>query len=300
MKKVKFIYNPTSGDTIVASHLDRIVEIHQQYGYEVVMHRLSFADVADIVDDISPKLYHHIMIAGGDGTVNYIINLLKTEGRDIPIAVLPTGTANDFASMLGIPNDIEKACHAILGGCMQNVDLGIVNNKYFVNVLSCGLFTDVSQRTPTILKNTFGKLAYYVGGLGELPKFRRMTLKIESDGGNYEGHCLIFFVFNGQTAGQLRLARNAKVDDGLLDVLVFKGDNPLETIRTVFHYLSLIPLRRTYPAGVEHIRCSRLTVQSLNNENTDIDGQAGPDFPLDIRCDKSSITVLAPSKSTSR
>lgn len=296
MKKVKFIYNPTSGDTDVASHLDQIVEIHQKFGFEITIHRLTFNDPDSIIYDLAMINYHHVLIAGGDGTVNYVVNLIKSNNIDVPIAVLPTGTANDFAALLGVPSDIEKACRKILEGKMREIDLGIVNGTYFINVLSCGLFTDVSQRTPTILKNTFGKLAYYVGGIGDIPKFRRMHLSVKSDGGDYEGPCLIFFVFNGQTAGQFKIAKSAKIDDGMLDVLIFKGDNPIETMQTIFHYIPLIPRRGTYPSGVVHIKCSRVEVESLRNEPTDIDGQAGPKFPLNIVCDKSTIKVLAPTR----
>lgn len=295
MKKVKLIYNPSSGETAVASCLDQIIEIYQSYGYTLSMYRLDFkGSEQDVVFGLKDQDYHHILIAGGDGTVNYIVNLLMTNKITTPISIIPTGTANDFASMLGISNDVEKACHKILKGTFRDIDLGVVNGKYFVNVFSCGLFTDVSQRTPTILKNTFGNLAYYVGGLGEIPSFRKMTIKIESNGGNYEGSCLIFFVFNGKTAGKIKIAKGAKIDDGLLDVLIFKGDNPLETIQTIFHYTSILPKRHMYPSGVVHIQCSKLYAECLRDEHTDIDGQAGPRFPLQVECIHGAIKILCP------
>ena len=207
MQKVRFAYNPKAGETVITDWLDNIIDIYQRGGYSIMPYRLAFteAEETDLLDDIDGS-YHHILVAGGDGTVNYVVNMLKRRNLDLPVAVLPTGTANDFANTLGVPSDIEKACRRILGGEIRRVDLGRANDEYFVNVFSCGLFTDVSQKTPTILKNTFGKLAYYFGGLGELPNFRKMHISIESDGGNYEGPSLIFFVFNGRTAGQMRFA----------------------------------------------------------------------------------------------
>ena len=283
MKKVKFIYNPSSGETAVAAYLDKIISIYQSYGYTLTIRRLDFkGDESDIIAELQEFKYHHILIAGGDGTVNYIVNILMSNGIDTPISVLPTGTANDFSSMLRIPSDIEKACHKILTGTFKDIDLGVVNNKYFVNVFSCGLFTDVSQKTPTILKNTFGKLAYYVGGIGEIPNFRRMNIKITSDGGNYEGTSLIFFVFNGKTAGKFRIAKGAEINDGMLDVLIFKGDNSFETAQTIFHYISLLPKRQMYPSGVVHLKCKTLHAECVRDEHTDMDGQAGPRFPLEI------------------
>ena len=204
MQKVRFAYNPKAGETGITDWLDNIIDIYQRGGYSIMPYRLAFteAEETDLLDDIDGS-YHHILVAGGDGTVNYVVNMLKRRNLDLPVAVLPTGTANDFANTLGVPSDIEKACRRILGGEIRRVDLGRANDEYFVNVFSCGLFTDVSQKTPTILKNTFGKLAYYFGGLGELPNFRKMHISIESDGGNYEGPSLIFFVFNGRTAAEM-------------------------------------------------------------------------------------------------
>lgn len=295
MKKVKFIYNPSSGETSVGGYLDKIIAIYQSYGYTLSMHRLDFkGDEKDIIFGLKEIKYHHILIAGGDGTVNYIVNVLMDNDIDTPISILPTGTANDFSTMLKIPSDIEKACHMILNGTFKDVDLGVVNGKYFVNVFSCGLFTDVSQKTPTILKNTFGKLAYYVGGIGEIPNFRRMNIKITSDGGDYEGSSLIFFVFNGQTAGKFKIAKSAKVNDGMLDVLIFKGDNSFETVQTIFHYISILPKRQMYPSGVVHIQCKTLYAECLRDEHTDMDGQAGPRFPLQVECASGAIKILCP------
>ncbi len=293
MEKVRFVYNPKSGETVITEWLDNIIDIYQRRGFSVIPYRISFSETEerDMLDGVD-ETYHHILVAGGDGTVNYVVNNLKRKGLDVPLAVLPTGTANDFANMLGVPSDIGRACRQILSGEIRSVDLGRANDEYFVNVFSCGLFTEVSQKTPTFLKNTFGKLAYYFGGLGELPNFRKMHISIESDGGNYEGSSLIFFVFNGRTAGQMRFAYLSEIDDGLLDVIVVKGDSPIETIRTIFHFIK----RNTgnYPPGIAHFKSRDIMLYSYNEETTDIDGQAGPAFPVRITCEAAALRVVCP------
>ncbi len=293
MKKVRFLYNPVSGESTIPAVLDELIALHQKYGYTLVPYRMAFSpgQEQDIVSQLDAT-YSHLLVAGGDGTVNYVVNLLKRHGIDIPVGIVPAGTANDFASLFGLPSDPVKACERLLAGQVRQIDLGMVNGRWFVNVFSCGLFTDVSQRTPTIFKNTFGKLAYYVGGIGELPKFRRMHLRLTSDGGDYEGTSLIFFVFNGRTAGKLPIAYLSSVDDGLLDVLIVKGDNPAETLRTIFHYFS--HRSGPYPPGVIHIRCSHLAAETRRPEPTDVDGQAGPEFPLEITCKAGALRVLTP------
>lgn len=293
MEKVRFVYNHRSGETIITEWLDNIVEIYQSRGYAIMPYRLMFQDEEDqdmmgCVDES----FHHILIAGGDGTVNYVVNIMKRMQVDVPIAILPTGTANDFANMLGVPSDIAKACRRILSGEIQTVDLGRANDEYFVNVFSCGLFTEVSQKTPTILKNTFGKLAYYFGGLGEIPLFRKMHISIQAEEASFEGSSLIFFVFNGRTAGQMRFAYLSQIDDGLLDVIVVKGDSPIDTIRTIFHFINRNT--KNYPPGIMHFKTKELTVYSYNEETTDIDGQAGPRFPVHITCEPGALRVIKP------
>ena len=295
MKKVKFIYNPKSGDNRILDSLDDIIAIYQRKGFMIVPFRLTFDyDDDDIVGDLD-ETYHHVLIAGGDGTINHIVNLMKCRGIDVPIAVLPTGTANDFAKLLGVPTDIAAACKRILNGEIVSIDLGRVNDRYFVNVFSSGLFTDISQRTPTVLKNTFGKLAYYMSGIGELPNFRKMQIRVENEGKEvYNGPALMFFVFNGQTAGNLKIAYLSDATDGLLDVLIIKGDNIVETIRMVTAFL-----RRPndhYPKDIVHIRSCDLQISSERNESTDMDGESGPSFPLQITCEPGGLKVLMPQE----
>lgn len=299
MKRVRFIYNPQSGETVITEWLDKIIEIYQTHDCLIEPYRLNFNDneEQDMLRGID-ETYFHILIAGGDGTVNYVVNAMKRGGIDIPIAVLPTGTSNDFSHMMGVPSDLARACRRILAGTEQRVDLGRANNEYFVNVFSCGLFTDVSQKTPTILKNTFGKLAYYFGGLGEIPNFRKMHISIETKDESYDGSSLIFFVFNGRTAGQMRFAYMAKPDDGLLDVIVIKGDRSIETIRTIFHFIK----RDTgsYPPGVVYFKSDDIMVNSYNDESTDIDGQQGPSFPIHITCEKGALRMIVPAASSKK
>lgn len=296
MKKVRFIYNPSSGDTLISEWLDEVIAMYQDEGFAVEIYRLSFHDRnEDVALEGVGQEHHHILVAGGDGTINYVVNVMKRMGLDVPLAILPIGTSNDFAKMLGMKDEITKACRQILSGEIHRIDLGKANDEYFINVFSCGLFTDVSQKTPTFLKNNFGKLAYYFEGLGELPNFRKMHISIEAAEGNYEGPSLIFFVFNGQTAGQFKLAYQSKIDDGLLDVLVVKGDNPRETMGTVLHFLKRTP--DNYPAGIVHFKSKELAVYSTKDETTDIDGQPGPDFPVRITCEKNALSIIRPKNS---
>ena len=137
--------------------------------------------------------------------------------------------------------------------------------------------------------------------MGEIPNFRKMNLTIRSQETNFDGTSLIFFVFNGRTAGRMQFAFNAEIDDGLLDVLVVKGDSPIDTLRTIFHFLRqnarLVRLQPgEYPAGVFHFKSNDFIVDCplRRDETTDIDGQPGPNFPVHITCEHAALRVIRP------
>ncbi|MBM6821979.1 YegS/Rv2252/BmrU family lipid kinase [Fusobacterium mortiferum] len=291
MKKVKFIYNPFSGEAVVTKNLDTIIGKYQAKGYTIVPFRISTEQsLEDAFLDIDSS-YHHILGAGGDGTINQIINIMKKKNLDIPLAILPVGTANDFAKYIGMPADIGSACDKILAGKIQEIDLGKANDKYFINVFSFGLFTDVSHKTPTHLKNTIGKLAYYLNGIKELPSFKKLDIKVISDEFFYEGNALIFFTFNGRTAGNINISYKSEINDGLLDVIIVKGENIRSTLSSLLAFLKLEHLEK--PKDIIHFTTSDFTVEySDSSLESDIDGEVGPTSPIHISCIENGLKMI--------
>lgn len=291
MKKVKFIYNPFSGEAVITKNLDTIIGKYQAKGYAIVPFRISTEqNLEDAFLDIDSS-YHHILGAGGDGTINQIINIMKKKNLDIPLAILPVGTANDFAKYIGMPADIGSACDKILAGKIQEIDLGKANDKYFINVFSFGLFTDVSHKTPTHLKNTIGKLAYYLNGIKELPSFKKLDIKVTSDEFFYEGNALIFFTFNGRTAGNINISYKSEINDGLLDVIIVKGENIRSTLSSLLAFLKLEHLEK--PKDIIHFTTSDFTVEySDSSLESDIDGEVGPTSPIHISCIENGLKMI--------
>ena len=290
MKNVKFIYNPYSGENVILDHLDIVIKIHQEAGYTIVPYRIDKEiDVINAFNDFRDTNYYYVLIAGGDGTIDNVVNAMAKAGVSVPIGILPVGTANDFGKFLGMPSDISKACRQILNSEVTSVDLGSINDKYFVNVASTGLFTDVSQKTDVNLKNTIGKLAYYLKGLEELPNFRKLEIKIKSEEMEYEGNMYFMLVFNGQTAGNFKLATKASADDGLLDVIIFKAIPIIELIPL---FVKVLKGEHLDSDNVIYFKTNNIYIESNEDIVTDIDGEKGPDFPLNIKCIKGGLKVL--------
>lgn len=290
MNKVKFIYNPYSGENTIISDIDKVIMIHQKYGYEVVPFRLGMnCNIREAFLDMDES-YNYVLVAGGDGTVDSAVNCMKKLNINIPIAILPVGTANDFAKFIGMPQDVKSACKQILNSNPKALDIGKVNDKYFINVASTGLFTDVSQKTDVNLKNTMGKLAYYVKGLEQLPSLRKLKVKVKSETAVFDGDMYLMMVFNGQTAGNLNLAYKAKVDDGMLDVIIIKAGMIKDIIALFINMIKGDHLENT--SGLIYFKANKIEVECSEDIVTDIDGEKGPDFPLAIECIKGGIKVL--------
>ena len=289
MKKVRFIYNPYSGENSIISELDSVIRMHQEVNLTVVPYRIQMgrplSEALDIVDDT----YEYVLVAGGDGTVDSVVNAMKERNIDIPIGILPVGTANDFGKFINMPSDIQEACKQILDSKPVPVDVGKINDKYFVNVASTGLFTDVSQKTDVNLKNTIGKLAYYLKGLEELPNFRNLKIKLTSKERSYNGDMYLILIFNGKTAGNFNLATQAEVDDGKLDVIIFKAVAIIELIPL---FIKILKGEHLDSDKVVYFKTDDLYIESDEDIVTDIDGEKGPDFPLNIKCIKGGLKVL--------
>ena len=289
MKKVRFIYNPYSGENIILHELDKVMKLHQEKGYQVVPYRIQKDKDIDEAFDIIDKDYNYVLVAGGDGTVDSVVNAMMNRGIDLPIGILPVGTANDFGKFIGIPSDVTKACNQILESEPKAADIGKINDKYFINVASSGLFTDVSQKTDLNLKNTIGKLAYYLKGIEEIPNFRRLKVHLKSKEVDFDGEMYLILVFNGQTAGNFKLATRADVNDGYLDVIMIKAVPIIEILPL---FIKILKGEHLDSDKVIYFKTDDILIESEEDIVVDIDGEKGPDFPLRIRCIKGGIKVL--------
>lgn len=290
MKKVKFIYNPNSGNKNIIHKLDDIIAKYQLNGYTIVPHRISKnTTIEDGLKDINDN-YNHILIAGGDGTIDRLVNYMKKNDIDIPIGILPTGTANDFANVLNIPLDIDLCIENIINSEPKYIDLGVINDDYFVNIASTGMFTDVSQRVDSNLKHSIGRISYIIKGVEDALHLRKFNVTIRSKELEYDGDMYLILVLNGRTAGNISFAHNAMLDDGYLDVIIFKAMPIPKSIPVLLDIIKGLPLDKH--DEIIYFKTDELYIDCSDSIVTDIDGERGPDFPLNIKCMKNGIQIL--------
>lgn len=285
MKTAIFLYNPQSGKGRIAAHVEGICTVFRAYGYDIRPQRVDFAaNPFDGNESVSL-----MVVAGGDGSVNFVLNAMKRKGLDIPVGVIPAGTANDFAGALGMSREPLEAARQIASGVEERVDCGRVNDLYFVNVFSFGIFTTTSQRTPDDRKHRLGKLAYIIEGAREIASIHAVPLELEADGVRFDLRSLMVLVFNGETAGGFRLANTSSVRDGIFDCLLLEKRNFLVSCFAMVRYLC-----GGHPRSVRHLRAATLQISSPIDEPTDVDGQRGARFPLDVRCLPGLLRVVCP------
>lgn len=290
MKKIKFIYNPNSGDKKIIYKLDDIISKFQDNGYIVVPYRISKNNTMENgLEDINDN-YEYILVAGGDGSIDRLVNYMKKNNINLPIAILPTGTANDFANVLNIPLDINLAIDKIINSKPKPIDLGIINQDYFVNIASTGMFTDVSQRVDENLKNSIGRVSYIIKGIEDALHLRKFSVNVKSKELEYEGDMYLILILNGRTAGNISLAHYAMLDDGLLDVIIFKAMPIPKTIPLILDIIKGAPIDKYNE--IIYFKTDELYINCEEDIVTDIDGERGPNFPLHIKCDKQGIQIL--------
>jgi diacylglycerol kinase (ATP) len=169
-----------------------------------------------------------LVVIGGDGTVNEVVNGLA--GRDAEIAVLPCGTGQDFARTHGVPGRFDDAVGAALGGETRTIDLGRVEladgtSHFFANVASAGMSGAVARRANAMTKRFGGRATFYYALTREFLRWRNTDVAVELDAGvRREGAMHDVIVANGRShGGGMKLAPDAQQDDGLFDVVLI-GD----------------------------------------------------------------------------
>lgn len=296
MKQAILLYNSQAGRGKIGRNLEQVVAIFRDAGYDITPVPLRF-DGNPIEGYESVDL---IVVAGGDGTLNYVVNALMRHSLSIPIGILPAGTANDFAGALGMSNNLQKAARQIAYGVVEPIDCGVVESIdradkheiYFVNIFSFGIFTTTSQHTPEELKHLMGRAAYMIEALKELKKVRGIPLTITADGDAFYYPTLMGLVLNGETAGRLPLARRSSLRDGVFDCLFLrKRDTVVQSAVDMMLYVLGV---RT--AAVKYLQASELTLVTPVSEDTDVDGQSGGRFPMRVCCLRGALNIVCPSE----
>ncbi len=290
-EKVLLFYNPKAGSGLFKNNLDKIIARFQSVKQIVVPIRAGDDIIIDdFLETTKDENFVKVVVAGGDGTINRVVNAMLRTGCELPLAILPTGTGNGFAHAFNIPSaDIDNMLDIAVGDNYASADLGLCNGSYFVNSASIGAVIDASQKTDAVVKNALGVFAYYLKAISELHNLRALDVTITTPDRVMQENIFFMVVLNGKSAAGLRrLGKHSDISDGLLDVIIFKEMKISEVPAMA---LGIIQGKHIDSDNVIYFQTPRLTVESCMPLSTEIDGEKGHPLPLEIESVPGKLTV---------
>ncbi|HVF85095.1 MAG TPA: YegS/Rv2252/BmrU family lipid kinase, partial [Abditibacteriaceae bacterium] len=177
-----------------------------------------------------------VIVGGGDGTLSEVAGqLVHTQTA---MGVLPLGTGNTFARSIGIPLNLEEACKTIAGGWIEGIDVGRVNNQYFLNSVALGLSAEIAGALDKNTKKKLGLMAWPVVGFRVLAGHRPLILRVVSQEKTYSVRTHQLLVVNGRyVAGPIAASPQASVQDHSFDVFVLGGAKRGSLYKTAWNWL---------------------------------------------------------------
>lgn len=302
--KSLFIINPSSGRQNFKASLNQIAGklIMDKIVPTIdVFYTKKKNDAKNRAALLSEGDYDFVAAVGGDGTLNEVANGMILSGSNIPLAILSSGTVNDFATFLKLPgaSDVDGFCKMIREFHTREVDAGKINNEYFINVIAGGILTDIAYKVPKDKKAIFGKMAYYLEGALELPKQffgDLMHLEFEVEGQVRQEEVSVFIVANSRSVGGFKDAVPlASVSDGKLDILILKKVELYQVSNLLFKFL-----QGEHPQhpSIEYIQANEIKIRELGGKtdiSIDYDGELlEGGLPVDIKVIPKALRIIVP------
>ncbi len=232
-----------------------------------------------------------VVAAGGDGTIHEVVNGIA--GSDVKLGLLPLGTVNVFAAELGLPlNDLSLCWDIIQNGYTRVVDLPRANEKHFVQLAGIGLDAQAVQETSANLKRNFGPLSYLISA-AQIATRKPPRLYIDSDDTAVKEASFVLVGNGRRYGGPFPFFKQAQLNDGLLDVILFKQLGYLEIVRYLqdVFFSSAINLPE-----VEYFQTRRLRVTSDQAVPVELDGELSGECPVEFQIEENTLRVLVPSR----
>lgn len=295
-KRCRVIYNPTSGREAMKKDLIGILDIMENAGYETS----AFATTAEKnsaqneARRAAEDGFQLLIAAGGDGTINEVVNGIAPLKKRPMMGIIPAGTTNDYARALKIPReDPLAAAQVIARGKTVKMDIGQANDNYFVNIAAGGLLSEVTYSVPSELKSQFGYLAYLAKGAELLPQIKPVKMRIEYDGGVFDDKASMFFVaLTNSVGGFEQIVPDASLDDGKFTLIIVKTANLVEILQLI---------RKVFNGGkhiddprILYVKSAKIVAKSADKKMMiNVDGEYGGDAPMTFIDHKQHIAMCA-------
>lgn len=293
LKKIYLIYNPKSGKQNFTEKLNYVIERLSSTGHDVFPFPTDYMGHAtELAKQACRDGVDQVVIVGGDGTFNEVVNgLMDFEKRPI-IGYIPAGTCCDIGHTLGLTKNIDKALNVMLNNSPVGMDIVKSNDRYFCYVSGNGAFIDISYVTDSKLKKKIGYLAYIIKGAEELLTIPKMRMMIKHDSGEFRGKFSLILIINSKRVAGINMIYRPKLDDGKVNVVLYRNVYPFNFI--VYFISFLLPFWST--PLVKRFTTSNMKIVTNTKSRWNVDGESGGIGNQDIKVCRQAISIIVPKK----
>lgn len=295
-KRCRIIYNPTSGREAMKNNLVDILNILERAGYETSAYATTPEpnSAKNEAERAAKAGFNLIVAAGGDGTINEVVNGIAPLKHRPKLGIIPAGTTNDYARALKIPReDPIGAAKVIAKGQTVKMDIGDAGKNWFVNIAAGGLLTELTYGVPSQVKSLFGYLAYLVKGAELLPQIKPIKMHLEYDGGTYDGKASMFFLaLTNSIGGFEQIVPDASLDDGKFTLIVVKTSNLIEILQLITMVLN--GGKHVNDPRILYVKTSKLVAKPVDEKMMiNVDGEYGGDAPMTFKNHRQHLEIFA-------
>nr|WP_087573405.1 diacylglycerol kinase family protein [Sphingomonas sp. CDS-1] len=235
-----------------------------------------------------------VIVGGGDGSLSGTVDELV--GKDCVFGVLPLGTANSFARTLGIPLDLEGAVAVIAGGRRRRIDLGMIDQDYFVNAASLGLSPKIGETVPHRLKRYLGRIGYLLWAVKCSINFRAFRLALDDGTNQRRMWSTEVRILNGPYHGGVELSDQADVDTGEIVIQAVVGRSHA---RLAWDWYAKFFKLRDRDTHTEEFRGKSFRVETVPPQRISIDGEVLAKTPVTVKIAAGAVDVAVPQARSS-
>jgi len=294
--RARVVLNPRAGNAEDMRALGAALDVWRARGWEVELIATQYAGHGvELAREAVRDGFDIVTAAGGDGTVNEVINGLAYSKT--ALAVLPFGTVNVWVRELKLPLSPEAAAAALADGHTMSLDLGKAGERYFLLMAGVGFDAAVTRAVHPEAKRKLGLLAYVVQAVLTAREVRGTRCRIELDGRVVKGRVLMVVIGNSRLyGGFLQITHHATLTDGLLDVAVIMGQD----VRSApLHLLSILLRRYSFNPDMSYYRARHVYIKANEPLEVQVDGDVIGATPMSFEVAPSALRALTPSWTSS-
>lgn len=290
------IVNPSSGAEESENYTEQLKEQLKAVASEFGIKKTKKSgDAKEFAEEAALNDYEAVFVLGGDGTVSEAVNGLMLHESKLPLGIIPLGTVNNVARAIGIPMNPEKAIDSLEQLTVQQIDVGKLNDRYFISSTSVGPIPESVQEVDVDMKTKFGVFAYLIEGIKALRNDETYTFELDIDGEKWTAeYSLLLIAMSNFVGGVGTIIPEAAIDDGLIHLVTLKETTAKEK-------LSLVPelfQNKEYTKDqLEHRSFKKAKIRLLEDIdkeiNCTVDGDKGQTFPLEIEVLPQALSVFA-------